>query len=143
MTTLWQRDKIRDIIKYLLDYHLSAYLYVSTLSHWSFNSGKTLEEHILPLYLTPPPLQNTPVNVVTHARYKPSQENKRFPVRLIFTGDSTHVTVRTTVTLKIKTRLIIPKGFTEIKRWTGKYIMHSDTISSNFVAFFPNKNVLE
>ena len=53
------------------------------------------------------PLQNTPVNVVTHARYEPSQENKRLPVRFIFAGDSTHVTVGTTITLKVKIRSIL------------------------------------
>jgi polyhydroxyalkanoate synthesis regulator protein len=37
---------------------------------------------------------------MTHPRNKPSEENKRFPVRLIFTGDSTYITIGTTVTLK-------------------------------------------
>ena len=83
-------------------------------------------------------MQNIPVNVVTHTRYKSSQENKRFPVRLILTGDSTHVTVRTTVTLKIKIQLMIFIDLILIKRWNGKHFMHGDTMKSTF-----NKNMLD
>lgn len=52
------------------------------------------------------PRQNTPVNVVTHARYEPSQENERLPVRFIFAGDSTHITVGATITLKAQIQSI-------------------------------------
>lgn len=102
MIALCKRNKTQDIIKCLLKTVTQVHICIYTSAFWSFTSGKTLKNRSFQNTSPPHLLQNAPVNVVTHARYKPSQENKRFPVRLIFAGDSTDVTVGTTVSLKIK-----------------------------------------
>lgn len=79
---------------------------------------------------------------MTHARYKSSQENKRFPVRLVFTGDSTHVTVGTTVTLKIKIQSIIFNGFLKPKDGLEN-VSCMVTPLTIFLVSFLNENLFE